>query len=205
MKALLGSLMCLLLGAAQCLALSGGPPYPIGTNIVGTYAGVLQPPFCPLPNPANCPGLNSIGVFSLGVPQSGLGSGIFVMFSRGRVFSGTIQGYGDPIRATLQGVLAASYNYTLSVAVPGENGAVTIEQIPVTTTANGPIQADILSVRSSSISSAATLRVDGEATLFISQGAVNDDGSPAITQEITFNVTGVKQSDTVAGTGIAGG
>ena len=178
MKALLGSLMCLLLGAAQCLALSGGPPYPIGNNIVGTYAGVLQPPFCPLPNPANCPGLNSIGVFSLGIPENGLGNGVFVMFSRGRVFSGTVQGFGDPIRATLQGVLSAT-----------AGGA----------TANGPIQADILTVRNSAISSAATLRVDGEATISISQGQVNPDGSPTITQEIIFNVTGVKQSDTVVG------
>jgi len=45
MKALLGSLLCFVLFASECFAIKGGPPYPANTNIVGTYAGVMQPAF----------------------------------------------------------------------------------------------------------------------------------------------------------------
>ncbi|MDQ6809456.1 MAG: hypothetical protein M3Z64_08565, partial [Verrucomicrobiota bacterium] len=95
MKAILGSLLCIVLATSQAFGISGGPQYPGGTNLVGTYAGVLQPMF----DPTNPSSSNSIGVFSLGIPTSGTGGGTFVMFTQGRVFSGTIQGVGDPNKA----------------------------------------------------------------------------------------------------------
>ena len=62
MKAILGSLLCLVLCASECFALKGGPPYPGGsTSIVGTYAGVLQPAF----DPTDPFSANSVGVFTL--------------------------------------------------------------------------------------------------------------------------------------------
>src|ERR1700712_6118157 len=110
MKILLASVMCLVLCTTECFALKGGPVYPAGTNIVGTYAGVLQGVFDPT-NPASS---NSIGLFSLSVPSTGFATGAFVMFSRGRVFTGTAQAFADPIKASLKGILTATFNYTFT-------------------------------------------------------------------------------------------
>src|SRR6266404_1277021 len=104
MRVLLAALMCLVFTITQAFAISGGPPYPGATNVVGVYAGVMKPKFpstCPA-DPTTCPddpptcSANSLGVFSVGVPDSGLATGTFVMFSQGRVFSGSIQGTADP-------------------------------------------------------------------------------------------------------------
>lgn len=188
MKALLGSLLCLVLGAAQSFAISGGPPYPgSGTNITGTYAGVLQGQFDPT-NPASS---NSIGVFSVGVPRSGISTGTFVMFSRGRVFSGTIRGNGDPDSASLRGILNATFNYNLFVR-NATTGAV--DTISVTSSANGPINANVIAPRRSGFATAAT-RVTGEASLSINGGFVDNNGNPVISSILLLSVSGFKQSD----------
>ena len=200
MKAVLGCLLCLLLTTAQTFALKGGPVYPAGTNIVGTYAGVLQPTFCPRPNPAECgDAQNSIGIFSLGVPSTGNASGNFVMFSRGRVFTGTAQAFGDPQKATLKGIVSATYNYSLYVPVTetDENGTTTtrFETLDVTATAAGPLSAKIANSKSSSFGLSTTL-LRGEATLNIT-GGVNATGEPVVTATLGLTVTGVKQSNSV--------
>lgn len=64
MEAILGSLFCLVLFAAECFAIKSGLPYPGNTNIVGPFAGVLQPAF----DPTDPFSSNSLGVFTLGVP-----------------------------------------------------------------------------------------------------------------------------------------
>src|SRR5947209_18393795 len=123
MKVLLAALMCLVFMITQSFAISGGPPYPGSTNVVGVYAGVMKPKKVPTTcatDPTTCPdnppgcSANSLGVFSVGVPNSGLATGTFVMFSQGRVFSGTVQGTADPGKATLKAVLSASFNFTRS-------------------------------------------------------------------------------------------
>ena len=192
MKAVLGCLLCLILTSAQCLAVKGGPEYPLGNNVVGTYAGVLQGAF----DPTNPGSSNTIGIFSLGVPSSGTAGGGFLMFSRGRVFSGSIQGFADPENATLKGILDASYNFSVSFAVPGENGSVDIETIDVTATANGPITAKIANARSASGGSVTRLR--GEATLHISQGNLEGNLDPSIDRILSLVVSGIKQSNEVS-------
>ena len=64
MKTILGSLLCFVLFASECFALSGGPQYGGGVNVVGAYAGVLQPAF----DPTDPFSSNSLGVFTLVVP-----------------------------------------------------------------------------------------------------------------------------------------
>ena len=83
MKALFASLLCLVLTATQTFAIKGGPPYPANTNLIGSFGGVMQGVF----DPTNPGSSNSIGVYSIGVPQNGNATGPFVMFARGRVFS----------------------------------------------------------------------------------------------------------------------
>lgn len=193
MKAFFGCLLCFVFTASQCFALSGGPPYPGGgANLTGTYAGVLQPPFCPIPDPAQCPGLNSIGVFSLGVPNTGISTGTFIMFSRGRVFSGSISANGDPQGSSLRGLLNARFNYSLYVP----NGSGGLETIAVTATAAGPIRANIIAPRRSGFGTNAT-RISGEATLSITGGFVNGNGDPVVNSTLELAVSGFKQSDTV--------
>lgn len=193
MKILLASLLCLVLGASQCFALKGGPPYPGGgTNIVGTYAGVLQAAFDPT-NPASS---NSIGVFSLGIPASGLSTGSFIMFARGRAFTGTINATSDPNRATVRGLLSASYNFNLQRTQLDTNGNPVVVSIPITATANGPIQASVVSPRTGGSAVAAT-RLTGDATLSITGGFVSGTtGDPIITSILSLAVSGFKQSNT---------
>ena len=191
MKAVLGILLCLVFATAECLAVKGGPEYPLGNNVTGTYAGVLQGAF----DPTDPGSSNTIGIFSLGVPGAGTAGGAFLMFSRGRVFSGSIQGFADPEKASLKGILDASFDYTIAVAVPGANGAVEIENIEVTATANGPINAKIANARSASGGSVTRLR--GDATLHISQGTLEDNLDPTIDRLLSLVVSGIKQSSTV--------
>ena len=110
MKILLGALMCLGLTAVQSFALKGGPVYPAGANITGTYAGVLEPVF----DPTDPFSSNSLGIFSLGVPSAGLSNGSFVMFFQGTVFRGTIQGVGSPLDGSLKAILSAWFSISSS-------------------------------------------------------------------------------------------
>lgn len=195
MKALFGCLLCLVLAVSQSFAIKGGPPFPASTNLVGSYAGVLQGVFDPT-TPASS---NSIGVFSLGVPKTGIATGPFVMFSRGRVFSGTIQGTADPTKASISGLLDARFNFNVSRTVTDVIGDVTlthIETIPVTAHANGPLNATIAATKSARTLSAATTIIQGSATLNISEGQVNASNDPIIVSILSLSVSGFKQSDT---------
>ena len=191
MKIILASLMCLVLCATECFAISGGPVFPTtGTNIVGTYAGVLQGVFDPT-NPASS---NSIGIFSLGVPSTGNASGAFVMFSRGRVFTGTARAFADPIKASLKGILTATFNYNLSQIITAADGGQSVVTRAVTASVNGPINATIATSTRSNFSGSTTV-IRGDATLNIDQGQVAQNGDPVIVSTLSLVVTGVKQSN----------
>jgi hypothetical protein len=188
MKALFGSLLCLVLGASGCFAISGGPVYPAGTKIVGHYAGVLQGVFDPT-NPASS---NSVGIFSLGIPTSGLTTGTFLMFAQGRVFTGNVQGSGSPVSSTLQAILTATFNYTLhNISSTGE-----VTDISVTASVNGTMRAAIQAAKSSSLFGTSATLLLGNATLNIDQGGVASTGIPILTGVLSLRVNGFKQSDT---------
>ena len=195
MKAILGSLLCFVLFASECFALKGGPPYPGSTNVVGTYAGVLQPAF----DPTDPFSANSLGVFTLGVPSTGESTGNFMMFSRGRAFSGTIQGVTDPGSAKVSALLNATFNYTITYVTTDDTGALTTVTVDVTATVNGPLTATIKPTRSLNASSSTKIR--GTATAFISNGGVENNGDPTIDGILSLDVMGFKQSDTVTSTG----
>lgn len=217
--------MCLVLTIAQTFAISGGPPYPGSTNIVGVYAGVMKPKkvpaTCPV-DPTTCPdspsgcSANSLGVFSVAVPASGLATGTFVMFSQGRVFNGTVQGTADPGKdpnsARISAVLSASFNFTLTQTTPCP--AVSPEPTPactpsstsqeVTASANGNLDAHIKSQLSRTLLGATSVRLVGSATIDISQGQVDAATlEPIVTCHMMLKVTGFKQTDT-APTSISG-
>jgi hypothetical protein len=145
---------------------------------------------------------NSIGVYSLGIPTTGNATGPFVMFARGRVFSGTIQATADPTKATIQGVLSATFNYNLSVVVTDSLGS-HIDTVPITATANGPLTSTVSSAKSKNLGTSSTI-MRGTASLSISQGEVAANGDPVVVDILSLTVSGYKQSDT-APTSIGGG
>jgi hypothetical protein len=198
-KALFGSLLCLVLAVSQSFAIKGGPPYPPGSNIVGTYGGVLQGVF----DPTTPSSSNTIGVFSLGVPKTGNASGPFVMFARGRVFSGTIQATADPVKAAIKGVLDARFSYSVpktvtDTIIDSNGGTIIISRVvnvTVTANANGPLDATVSATKSARTLSASTTIIQGSATLNISQGEIAANGDPVVVSILSLSVSGFKQSD----------
>jgi hypothetical protein len=103
-KALFGSLLCLVLATSQSFALKGGPPYQTAGSIKGTYAGVMQGLF----DPTNPRSSNTLGLFSFSIPDSGFATGTVVLFVAGRTFTGTVSGIGDPNKGRLRGVVQST-------------------------------------------------------------------------------------------------
>jgi len=179
MRILLASLMCLLLATAECLALKGGPVYPIGSNLTGTYAGVLIPNF----DPTDPFSSNSIGVFAAGVPTTGFTSGVFAFFTQGRLFLGSIEGIADPKGATIRGILQADIGGAPDVAT---------DSLP---SARGKLDARVVA-NPGGFTTATSVRLQGTATLFVSEGNTDVNGKLIISSSFTLVVDGFKQSDT---------
>jgi hypothetical protein len=199
MKILLACLMCPVLVASECFAISGGPVFPGNVNVAGTYAGVIKRPSDTPPAVLVCPpptsgcSSNSLGVFSVGVPASGISSGTFVMFSQGRIFTGTIRGTADPGLAKLTGVLNATFDFTETFVNP--DGTTTV--VTVTASANGNLKTRITAGSShSGLSTTTAIRLAGTATLNIDHGELNSANEPCVTCFMTLKVVGFKQTNT---------
>ncbi len=221
MRILLAVLMCLLLGTAECWALKGGPEYKAGATITGTYAGVLEPRF----DPTDPFSSNSLGIFSLSVPATGLASGSFVMFVRGTVFKGTIQGLGDPNKGSVTAILDASFAVTSNSSTISDSfGFVfTSSTNIVTARAQGNLNAKVSATRTG-LATSATL-IKGTANLFVSQttsstatptptatatatpsgGSGGTAGGGGVSAAFTLDVVGFKQSTTAVAASVLGG
>ncbi len=168
MKSVLGLLLCLVLGTARTFAISGGPVFGTGSvSTTGTYAGVLAP------GPLS-PGANSIGLFSLTIPKTGLGTGTVVIFANGLTYTGTFQGTADPDSARLIGEIDAT-----STVEIGDAGAVEVAAGQML----GRIKAN------KNLFSTATARLVGSSNVQFSFTANNP-----FTQ-IDYKIRGFKQSD----------
>jgi hypothetical protein len=96
MKKVLSLLVAFVFLQVQSWALSGGPNYgAINNSVSGTYAGVLL---------GNV-GSNGLGMFQIGMPTAGLGSGTFAFFAGGGAFFGTVVALADGQKATMSGIL----------------------------------------------------------------------------------------------------
>ncbi|MDQ6622661.1 MAG: hypothetical protein M3Y86_04145 [Verrucomicrobiota bacterium] len=213
MRILLAALMCYVLVTAQASAISGGPVYPAGTSVTGTYAGVLEPRF----DPTDPFSSNSLGIFSLGVPATGLASGSFVMFVRGTVFKGTIQGLGNPNKGTITGILDAAFTVSTNQSTITDSfGFVfTSSSNTVTARAQGNLNAKVLGTSTGRATSATLLK--GSANLFVSQtnsasptptppgGTTPPSGGSGVTAAFSLDVSGFKQSTTAVPTSATSG
>lgn len=221
MRILLAALMCLVVTSVQCYAVKGGPIFPAGANIVGTYAGVLEPQF----DPTDPFSSNSLGIFSLGVPSTGLSAGTFVMFFRGTVFRGTVSGVGSPVDGTLKAVLEATFSITNRSTLSDVFGIfLTGTTTSVSARAQGNLKAKVSSRPVGGFGSATLLK--GTANLFVTQVASatgsptpgtspsptptpaaggGGSGSGSVSAAFSLDVIGFKQSNTAVIGGTAAG
>jgi hypothetical protein len=174
--------MCLVLVASQSFALKGGPDFGAGKiKTTGTYAGVMLPG-------ALSPGSNSLGLFTLQIPKTGLGSGTVVIFTAGQTYTGTIQGSADPDSAKFIGEIAASFPFIEVVAGPPDsNGNPTTTTITVAAVAAGGVQGKMK--KNKNIFSTASVRLKGTADIEFSLTVNNPF------DEIIYDVSGFKQAE----------
>jgi hypothetical protein len=210
MKALLGCLMCLVLTLSQAFAISGGP-FGRGGAIVltGTYAGVLTAIAVvvdPGPPPVTLPPDNSLGLFSLVIPSTGLHlgqtstntvTGTVVIFRNGIVYTGyPVSGPTQPSPSPLP-VTARPAPGITGVADPDTgklraiiNAYVTPDPFVFgTSTANGRFDTTRIVSATTQAGLGAT-RIRGSASItYRSTNSMGDSGG-----EIAYHVRGFKQS-----------
>jgi len=187
MKILLACLMCLVLGASECFAISGGPVFGGGQlTITGSYAGVFVPiptVLDPGPPPVTQTD-NSLVLFTLSIPKVGLTSGTTAVFRNGFFYSGTILGSADPDTAKLTGVVDASFTET------PQSGTVTTT---IEFDANGKFLNTKITANTNP-SSSATARIRGRAVLTYRNDAMPPDPAGDSGGPIQYKVHGFKQS-----------
>ena len=190
MKTLLAILLSFIISEAPVLAERGYTLPGSSTNLSGLYAGVLIPISDVLVDPkAQDFGANSLGLFTLSIPTTGLGSGSAVIFSNGRTFTGTIQALlnPDPSSLGILGVINATFDYTLEITSSTSEA--------ITASAAGSFDATVVTDAQSV--GGFGLDLDGTSQVNVDQGFVSgSNGSPIVTEQITFQIEGFEQSNT---------
>lgn len=171
--------MCLVLTMAECFALKGGPVFGGSqTSVTGTYAGVLMPTDMS----------NSMAIFTLRLPDTGLGNGTLVIFNVGQIYSGTLQATGNPDKGTLTGLISASFPYITTVpSGVDDNGNPTFDTVTVSAKAAGTMQGKI---KADNRSFTSVTRITGQADVEFSLTVNNPF------DEIVYDIIGFRQSTT---------
>jgi hypothetical protein len=186
MRILLAALMCLVLCTSECFALKGGPPIPGGqVTTTGNYAGLFVPAG---------EDENSLGIFSVSVPTTGLGSGVVAFFRNGIFYPGTIQAIADPDSAVLTATVMSSFDITFTSETTGNPP--TTRNIVITFNANGSITG-LIRPNPKTLSSA-TARITGNAAVtYATVGSAPgfDDSGANSNGPVPYEVNGFKQSE----------
>lgn len=193
MKALLGSVMCLVLTMSQGFAISGGPWGRGQVTTTGIYAGLFIPTVSD----------NSLGIFSVTIPKTGVGAGAVAFFRNGIFYpNGTIQAIADPDSAVLTGVVQSTFNITFTSETSGNPP--TTKDIVITFTANGSIKAKIKANTNTSTTASARIKGTADITYATVGSAPGFDSSggnsacpsdPSTDCPIHYQVNGFKQSE----------
>ncbi len=179
MKTLLGCLMCVVFTISQSSVIAGGFLGGGGqVTVTGAFAGVL------IPTVAD----NSIALFTLNVPNTGLANGTTAVFRNGFFYSGTIQGSADPDSAKLTAILNSTFTENVASVTTTSSGTTTITLIELYS-ANGQFSAAKI-VPNTSVTSAASARIKGKALLTY----VNTADDPSGTGDVTYKISGFKQA-----------
>lgn len=185
MKILLACLMCLVLTMSECFALKGGPVFGKGqVTTTGIYAGVL------VPNVAD----NSLGIFSVIIPNRGTGTGTISFFRNGIFYPGTIQAVADPDSGVLTGVASSTISITFTSTTDADTGETT--DIVITFNANGSLNGKIKANRVAGSIALARLTGTSDITYAtvgsapgVDLGTGNSDGP------LPYEIDGFKQAE----------
>jgi hypothetical protein len=196
MQRVLPLLLAFVFLQTQSWALSGGPNYGgKGGNVpVGTYGGVLLP--AASKDPLVVVDISSIGVFSVGVPQTGLATGAVATFVNGAAYVGSIVASVDPEMQTFQGVVTGTSLFQVTVTTAVGNPP-TIVTNTFSIFAQGSIDAKFISTDATLTQNAKAERLIGTATIE-TFGSIKANGTPNVSSTTTFNVSGLQQSSQVA-------
>jgi len=174
------------------------PNYPISsTSVSGVYAGVLIPT-----NEATTTSSASIGIFAVGIPASTSGTAITqgagVIFSNGAGYNTTITGVFDPASDKLQAILEGVSNFQIITVVGTQQITSNLfAQGSMTAKLEASNQKSATSSTSGSAGTATAQRLNGTGSVDL-YGTLDANGSPIITQTLTFSVQGFQQSTTYA-------
>jgi len=207
MKTPLAILLSFVMTEAPVLAIHGG--YTLGGSIqlMGTYAGVLVPTSDTLlqtgsgsQQVATGLGSNALGLFTLGLPQTGIGGGTVYLFSQAQQLTGSIQALPDPQnQGTIIGILTATGQVTTASFSNIFFGNATQSQI--TGDASGGITA---AVSEGTVSTSPYgINLTGTANVTISTTGTSTTNTLTPSESIVFAVEGFLQSyaDTITTTG----
>ena len=182
MKILLACLMCLVLTVSECFALKGGPGGGGGGTVstTGIYAGVLYP----------VDRANSIGLFTVSVPRSGLGAGTVFLFANESAYDGTMQATADPDSAVFTGYVDAGFPFvraecTASCGDPDPSKR-TITILTLRAVASGRVDGKVRSTQNTA--SRTTARLVGGALLQFNPDFASGGG-------IVYEMVGFKQTE----------
>jgi hypothetical protein len=190
MKILLACLMCLVLGASQSFAIDGGP-FGGGSQIAvtGTYSGIFIPvvvTLSPGPPPVTAPPDNSLALFTISVPKTGLASGTVAIFRNGKAYPGTMTASADPDSGQISGVISAIHSQT--VTDPNITVIFVFDDL-----ANGVLKAKVVPNTSTTSTASARLRGAKSSITYTTGNAADpsgDSGGP-----IFYHIRGFKQSE----------
>ena len=205
MKKILPILLCYVLMCTQAYAISGGPVFGGNAlNPVGTYSGVItvnqeldndNPVVDPVTGtlvPAGVADVNAIGLFDLGVPQTSVATGSFILFVDGLVYSGTITASVDPDSGQLNGIVEGTFPFTVTTFTENATGTVTSVSTSVSALANGKITAQLGATRQGSLSSAS---LTGASTIDVDNSGITN-GVFRTDTILNCTVSGFRQSTT---------
>jgi hypothetical protein len=191
MKTILAILLGFILSEAPVLAMHG---YTLGAagGVTGSYAGILVPTEDTIlatgSNEADF-GQNSLGLFILNVPTTGLGSGTVYLFSGGEELTGPIVALPDPTSDTgIVGVISATGLVATEVFqnnVIGSNESFS----QVTAQAGGGFYAN--TSQSNVSDSPDGINLSGTANVTVE---TSTNGNLIPTDKITFAILGYQQS-----------
>lgn len=207
MKKVLSLLMAFVFLQVQARALSGGPDFGTDTTgaAIGTFAGVLLPKGSSNTSGLTASSSNSLGVFALTAPSTGLATGAFTYFDSGATYIGTITGLIDPqdlrFRALVRGSFSffEQFNFDDGTGTGGTNGGVIIFAGP-SGFATGSIDARLKPAGGNAfLTNSLAVRIEGQADLDV-QAADPTTAQPiGVVQSLKLRVDGFKQSTDASG------
>lgn len=198
MKRVLPLLLAYVFLQTQSWALSGGPNYGSkGFTPVGTYGGVLLDTTTG-DAAAGVDFAASTGVFSVGVPQTGVATGSLALFVHGAAYVGSIVASVDPEKQLFQGVVnGTSLFQVVEIVTTGSGNNISTSTVTFSIFAEGNINAKFIQTDTSLTQNAKATRLIGTAQIQ-TFGHINNDGSPDITSTSTLTVSGLQQSTQVS-------